>query len=192
MTMLAVCSEMNGPQSNTSKPSPSSHTSYSRVDYDSLLELQSGVPRSAMRKRSKKYRLLVKIAIVGFVAWGSMLLISYIIDKQFEGGSQNALLSSSNTHMLALTSLHLLQATEPKSQISQQTDNASKAQALTNRLQQLRMHNVLRKSNTLIKSEPHSLHSSDLGLHETEKLNHANIQMALVKQWEQDFLLLKN
>lgn len=183
----------------SSKHSPIRKTSYHRVGQrivsaNKLNASHSDVPKVSVRKRSRKRKLLIQIAILGLFAWGVMLLLGYIVDNQFAKKSQNLSDSSKKTHILHLSSLHLLESTTDNNKLSIQADKALKTLELTQQLQNLRMHNILRTSHSLQVANVRDLDTSVFYSHAltTQNYSPANIQKKLIKEWEKDFINIAN
>lgn len=161
-----------------------------QIDYGTDKQVK---PRSAyhkqtfkVRKRTKKRILLLQITSLGLVTWGLILFLNYVI----ESDNRHVNLDRSNTaSFIALSELQLLEEKQVK-ELPLQNDLATRAQELSQRLQNIRMHNVLRSANASQIVNAHSSNKTEnwYQVSTVKSTKTDNIQKTLVQQWEKDFL----
>lgn len=204
MYMEVVKNKMNKQIHQHRQQLQTAKASYHRVSPKKVNEInshtsQKDILKVCERKRTKKYSLLIQLAMLGFIVWGGLLLVSYMIDnqnggKQVNSERQNLYNISTHPNMLILSDLYILQTIKPTSDPFMQANNASKLKEFTQQLQQIRMHNILRSSNW---GNPIATNEEIATITDFQRLSaiygkQENYKKNLVETWEKDFLSIKN
>lgn len=144
----------------------------------------------ATNKRLRKQKLLLQIAILGFITWGIILFLNHLIENNNTNAYQD---QSTLSELIALSDLQVLED-DSAIHLPLQKDTTASTQELRLRLQNLRMHNVLRTSNSSLAVNSGYAGKADYQaqVSSTKKVSNSNLQKMLIQQWEKDFLFLKN
>lgn len=139
-------------------------------------------------KRLRKQKLLLQIAILGLIAWSIILLFDHAINDYTNSTYQDP---SKQSQFIALSDLQVLK-NDTVMHHPLEKDTKEHTRELRLRLQKLRMHNVLRTSNSsqsLITANSAKVENK----RQASSINSegsSNLQRVLVQKWEKEFLAL--
>lgn len=139
-------------------------------------------------KRLRKQKFLLQIAILGFIAWGIILFINHLIDEHNKRAYKDL---PKVSEFIALSDLQVIkQGTTILHPLEKNT--RGNAQELRLRLQKLRMHNVLRASNSAQKLSTDDSAKAEYKIKAPSASDTvaSNLQRELVQKWEEEFLAL--
>lgn len=139
-------------------------------------------------KRLRKQKILLQIAILGFITWGIILFINHLIDEHNKRVYKDL---PNVSELIALSDLQVIkQGTTILHPLEKHT--RGNAQELRLRLQKLRMHNVLRASNPAHKLSADDSAKAEYKIKAPTANNTvaSNLQRELVQKWEEEFLAL--
>ena len=181
-------------------------TSYCKVQSDTASESaqnnasqlgQMTIPKVCQRKRTKKHKLLIQLTILGCLLWVMLMLFSYLRSEHSTSTAQHITNPSTSTDLLFLADLQIMQNDMRALLLAEESDRDHKRiepAQLKARLQDLRMHNILRKI-TVHRSPTFTTESQSpqaLSLNAERRIEPSNIKKSLVETWEQEFLHMKN
>ena len=141
-------------------------------------------------KRLKKQKLLLQIAILGFITWAIILFLNHVIENNDKSADRDF---SSLSDFMALSDLQVSQD-DYAIQLPLQKHTTANAHDLRLRLQNIRMHNVLRASNSSLIIYPNASAKTEyqVQLSTAKNTSTTNLRSVLVNQWEKEFLGLEN
>jgi hypothetical protein len=140
-------------------------------------------------KKLRKQKFLLQLAVLGFVTWGIIVFVSHVIDDHNKSVYQE---HPKLTEFIALSDLRVLKDDSVTSHSSEQHTTAN-TEELRLRLQSLRMHNVLRASNSsqILRIDDSTKAEYKTNVSSVTNADTNNLQRELVQKWEKEFLALQ-